>query len=874
MGGLPGQGPETRGWWLGVDFGTSNTAAAHINANTGAVTPLALAHSGNLMSSSVFVASPSQIEVGDVALNKATGDPTGFIAAPKRVLTAAQDTFVVRDWEIPAHTVVAAVLRAVLIRAQSQHEGRPPAGLVLTHPEEWSARQIRVLTDAANEIGYPAHLVRTISEPQAAAHYYTQSVPLPPDARIAVFDFGGGTLDIAVLQADPDGSFRVTAARGDNALGGRNFDSVVRRWVDGQLAQRNPALAERLRADASSMDVRALEESVRHAKELLSETPSAMIEVRARGLEERLSLTRHEFDELIGPEVDRAMTLTRITLELGGIRDTSDIQTIYLTGGSSRIPLVHRRLQQFGRVATLDDPKTVVARGALMAVARTPIAAGRPVVAAPGEPRRFGHYQLRTLLGRGSMGQVYEAYDTGKDRVVALKILDVDLGKDPGYRERFRRESQAAARLAEPHVIPIHDWGEIDGMLFIDMRLVRGHNLGALLRRSGPLPPARATAVVEQIAAALDAAHRIGLIHRDVKPENILIAEGDFAYLADFGIAQSSTDIKLTATGNPVGSYAYMAPERFDDGPASAAVDIYALACVLYEALTGLTPFPAASISKAIKSHLADEPPRPSAHPGVPPAFDAVVARGMAKHPAQRYRSAGELAHAAREALTGRLLPGAGPPPTAMTMPRSAPEFPAVAPAPKPRGRMTPVLIGAGVVIVAVAAVLGTLLSTRHSDAASSTTSVPSSSVPSNSEPIAQSTTIAPIPFVTEPSQRPTLATPVPAPLVGSVSGTDGQGFLGTTARCRAADPAMVIARTTGSDVVVCEAGVGLYYYQGLRRSDNAPITLNDPVPAGNGFQVTNPTDGTVYQINSSALTITRDGNVLGQESTVEYAHR
>ncbi|WP_435828908.1 protein kinase domain-containing protein [Nocardia beijingensis] len=265
---------------------------------------------------------------------------------------------------------------------------------------------------------------------------------------------------------------------------------------------------------------------------------------------------------------------------------------------------------------------------------------------------RFGPYELRSLLGKGGMGEVYEAYDTVKDRVVAVKLLSEELAKDPMYQLRFRRESQAAARLAEPHVIPIHDWGVIDGVLFIDMRLVRGVDLRTLLRSKGPLSPARAVGIIEQIASALDAAHANNLVHRDVKPANIMVTDADFAYLADFGIAHTEGDSAVTLVGMAVGSYIYMAPERFDVGPVTGRADVYSLACVLHECLTGATPFPAASMNVLIKSHMSDPPPRPSAQAaGIPAVLDEVVHRGMAKDPADRFPTATALARAARAAL-------------------------------------------------------------------------------------------------------------------------------------------------------------------------------------------------------------------------------
>ncbi|WP_369974755.1 protein kinase [Nocardia sp. MDA0666] len=265
---------------------------------------------------------------------------------------------------------------------------------------------------------------------------------------------------------------------------------------------------------------------------------------------------------------------------------------------------------------------------------------------------RFGPYEVRSLLGRGGMGEVYEAFDTGRDRVVALKILPEQLAQDATYQDRFRRESQAAARLAEPHIIPIHDWGETGGSLFLDMRLVRGENLRTLLRRQGKLDTDRAVAIVEQVAAALDAAHAAGLVHRDVKPANILVTPADFAYLTDFGIARDEGDNPHTTGSHAAGSYTYMAPERFDSGPVTARADIYSLACVLHECLTGATPFPAESVSVLIRSHLSEPPPRAStARAGVPEAIDDVIARAMAKAPADRFQTAGQFAAAARAAL-------------------------------------------------------------------------------------------------------------------------------------------------------------------------------------------------------------------------------
>lgn len=266
---------------------------------------------------------------------------------------------------------------------------------------------------------------------------------------------------------------------------------------------------------------------------------------------------------------------------------------------------------------------------------------------------RFGRYHLRRLLGRGGMGEVYEAEDTVKDRVVALKLMNQEFSNDPVFRKRMQREAQTAGRLQEPHVVPIHDFGEIDGQLYLEMRLVEGTDLDSLLKRFGPLTPPRAVALIRQVAAALDAAHSAGVMHRDVKPQNILVTRDDFAYLVDFGIASATTDEKLTQLGTAVGTWKYMAPERFSSDEVTYRADIYALACVLHECLTGAPPYPADSASVLITAHMMQPVPKPSEQrPGIPKALDAVIARGMAKNPNDRYASTGDLALAAHEALS------------------------------------------------------------------------------------------------------------------------------------------------------------------------------------------------------------------------------
>jgi S1-C subfamily serine protease/serine/threonine protein kinase len=255
------------------------------------------------------------------------------------------------------------------------------------------------------------------------------------------------------------------------------------------------------------------------------------------------------------------------------------------------------------------------------------------------------------LFGRGGMGEVWRAFDTETKRTVAVKLLPASAADDPVFEARFRREAEAAAGLSDPHVVPIHHFGEIDGRLYVDMRLIEGQDLEVVLAE-GAMNPGRAVGFIEQVASALEAAHRIGLVHRDVKPSNILLTDNDFAYLIDFGIARTAEDSPLTNTGMMIGTWAYMAPERFTTGTTDPRSDVYALTCVLHQCLTGSPPYPGNTLEQQFAGHMSAPPPRPTdfgLH--VPPALDDVIAMGMAKDAGRRFQTAKELAAAARTAL-------------------------------------------------------------------------------------------------------------------------------------------------------------------------------------------------------------------------------
>jgi ABC-type branched-subunit amino acid transport system substrate-binding protein/streptogramin lyase len=266
--------------------------------------------------------------------------------------------------------------------------------------------------------------------------------------------------------------------------------------------------------------------------------------------------------------------------------------------------------------------------------------------AAVGPGELFAGYRVESMVGRGGMGVVYRATDLSLERPVALKLIAPELAENERFRERFLREPRLAASLDHPHVIPIHEAGEHDGQLYLAMRFVDGEDLKTLLEREGKLPPERTLAILDQIADALDAAHRRGLVHRDVKPANVLLDEDGHAYLTDFGITKQLGDAS-TDTGRMVGTLDYLAPEQIRGGSVDGRTDCYALACVLYECLAGAPPFHRETEAETLWAHMQDPPPR---LPGRP-ALDPVLGQALAKDKEERHRSCGEFLAAASSAL-------------------------------------------------------------------------------------------------------------------------------------------------------------------------------------------------------------------------------
>jgi serine/threonine protein kinase len=330
-------------------------------------------------------------------------------------------------------------------------------------------------------------------------------------------------------------------------------------------------------------------------------------------------------------------------------------------------------------------------------------------------------YGIESVLGRGAMGVVYVARQRSPARKVALKLITPAFADDEVFRRRFLREGTAAAAIEHPHILPVYAVGESDGNLFMAMRLVDGMDLREILRGSAELPLDRVERIVGQVGGALDAAHARGLIHRDVKPGNVLVAEQsdpedpDFCYLMDFGVSTwtASSAATITATGQIVGTANYMAPEQIEGGRVDGSADLYSLGCVLYECLTGEAPFSGRSPAAILYGHVHEEAPAPtSTRPGLPPGVDAVTDRALRKVPEQRYASCRELTRDLRAALAGSSTvtlarsaePLADPTETLPRIPIA--KAPDRAPTSRSRGRATWV-VAAVVTTVLVVAVVG-----------------------------------------------------------------------------------------------------------------------------------------------------------------------
>ncbi|MEV6316138.1 serine/threonine-protein kinase [Streptomyces sp. NPDC051776] len=310
--------------------------------------------------------------------------------------------------------------------------------------------------------------------------------------------------------------------------------------------------------------------------------------------------------------------------------------------------------------------------------------------------RRIAEYLLEHEIGRGGMAVVYRAKDLRLGRTVAVKLLAPELARNDTFRQRFAHESRVAASLDHPHIVPVFEAGETEGVLWIAMRYVEGKDLRALLDRDGPLTIEAACRIALQVASALDAAHAHELVHRDVKPGNILVAEGtdsdrpEHVYLTDFGLTKKSLSLTgFTSVGQFVGTLDYVAPEQISGRPVDGRCDIYSLACVVFESLTGVPPFRRDDDLALLWAHQYDAPPVLSEErPELPPAADEVMARALAKSPDERFGTCrefvAELRAAGRTVRPGETAPSAQRTPTRVDLAAPGPGWPEPSPPPPP----------------------------------------------------------------------------------------------------------------------------------------------------------------------------------------------
>jgi serine/threonine protein kinase len=275
----------------------------------------------------------------------------------------------------------------------------------------------------------------------------------------------------------------------------------------------------------------------------------------------------------------------------------------------------------------------------------------------------FAGFSIERTLGHGGMGIVYLAREVRLDRDVALKVIRSELAEDERFRDRFREESRTAASIEHPRVVTVFGAGERDGLLYVAMRYVPGRDLGRLISSRGALPIDTAASLIAEVADGLDAVHAAGLVHRDVKPANVLVEEpgagddGPIAYLTDFGLAKIAASTSgLTATGEVIGSVDYMAPEQIEGRRVDARTDVYALGCMLFHTVTGEVPFPERESPSKMWAHLNEPPPPVGSQHGGGAALDPVIRRAMAKDPAHRFPSAGDLGRAAVAAARGEAI--------------------------------------------------------------------------------------------------------------------------------------------------------------------------------------------------------------------------
>jgi serine/threonine-protein kinase len=468
----------------------------------------------------------------------------------------------------------------------------------------------------------------------------------------------------------------------------------------------------------------------------------------------------------------------------------------------------------------------------------------------------FAGFTVLRQLGAGGMGEVYLVRHPRLSRDDALKVLPRALAQDPEYRRRFDREADAAAALWHPHIVGVHDRGEYDEQLWISMDYVDGTDAGQLLRERFPrgMPRSEATSIVAAVADALDYAHGRGLLHRDVKPANILLTDPAAGsrriLLADFGIARRLDDTSgLTVTNMTLGTLSYAAPEQLTGSSIDGRADQFALAATAFHLLTGAAPDANSSPAVVIDRRLSATPPRLSEGRPDLTDLDGVLARAMALDPGQRFGNCAEFAAALRGAF------GAAPPVASYAAPTTLAPNPAMG-----TSKTSPLVLTlavVGLLLVGAAVLVAELIGrSGRQQAAPTTSSMPTAGVPHST------VTVAPPTITAQPQAQMVLPD------------ADAHGFVtyGGGARCSGSDRAELIVRTAESALVICQSDSGSSYYRGCRLSDGATLELSNVVSEGSALVATNPTDGTRYEVSTAGLQIVQNGKVVSNEPAVESA--
>ncbi|MCL2465815.1 MAG: Hsp70 family protein [Micrococcales bacterium] len=725
---------------LAVDFGTSNTGAAMRFAD-GRVEKVQLGSNSDTMPSAVVMTGrpadeagraadvADQWRVGQAALNARRTAPGAFVGAPKARL--GQEAALFGDDLVSPAQIVSHVLRVVRERSVRAAGGTDPDQVVVTHPVDWGSARLDALCEAAVLAGFPAEKVWLLPEPIAAFHAHTTTKDLEPGSRVAVVDIGGGTSDVAVLETTPNRGLTVVAQTGDDRLGGNDLDDLLYRWVIDQLTlSGRDEIVDALDDPQNLGAVLTLLDVVRAAKQELSEYPTAPVAVAVAGMETVVNVSRTEYETVIAEPMARVAAL--LTRALQDSRTTT-LRQLLLTGGPSHTPALARELHKITGILAqpLGDPKLAVATGALRTPASmtTPAGGQGPLPAAapaagvpapalvvptpvvPQEPARLapavtllsGRYELAEVIGEGGMAQVHAGRDQLLGRQVAIKVPNMALARDPAFRERFQREAKMAARLNHPAIVGVYDIDEADlpaptggtvRVPFIVMERIVGNPLTDLMPAGRPMATDQALSIGADVLGALEFSHQAGVVHRDVKPGNVMLTRAGTVKVMDFGIARPVAHTGATVTEGVVGTAAYLSPEQALGQRVDTRSDLYSAGCLLFEMLTGRPPFVGESAVVTAFAHINDTPPRPcSLNSRLPSVLDDVLAKALAKEPGARYQDASafraDLDSVRRDPT--RRPPGLGPARTpAPAAASSAAPFPAAPPAVVPAARAVP----------------------------------------------------------------------------------------------------------------------------------------------------------------------------------------